>query len=157
MKYYVKDLRLTKDENGERECHVELNNGSIVKICACYEGWEQYNGTYEELCTTVDIAYYVNEWLHTGKINEEDENEIYNIRQSIAEEYMKDNIYEVFDDIDNFDERLSIAISEMDHDRCTLQQAAPRLYNQMQDVIYDWCMDNDYYNADDFDIETIAC
>lgn len=68
MEYRITDIEFTKDENGEREVHVTLNNGTIVKIYACYESWAQYNGTTPELSATVDVAERVNDWLHGGEI-----------------------------------------------------------------------------------------
>ena len=48
----------------DREVVVTLDNDTEVHIAACYESWEQWGGTTEELGCTVDIADCVNEWLH---------------------------------------------------------------------------------------------
>lgn len=65
MEYYISSIDfINVDDVENREVIVTLNNGTEVHICACYESWEQYNGTTPELATTVDIADCVNEWLH---------------------------------------------------------------------------------------------
>jgi hypothetical protein len=47
-----------------REVVVTLDNGTEVHIVRCYESWEQFGGTTDELYCTVDIADCVNDWLH---------------------------------------------------------------------------------------------
>ncbi len=70
--YEVIDIDFLNEENvEEREVHVTLNNGSVVHICACCESFEQYNGTIDELKSTVDIAMEVNDWLHGEDIDKE--------------------------------------------------------------------------------------
>lgn len=70
--YEVIDVEFLNEENvGEREVHVTLNNGSVVHICACHESFEQYNGTIDELKSTIDIAMEVNGWLHGEDIDKE--------------------------------------------------------------------------------------
>lgn len=65
MEYYISSIDfINVDDVENREVIVTLNNGTEVHICACYEAWEQYNGTTPELATTVDVADCVNEWLH---------------------------------------------------------------------------------------------
>lgn len=63
----VKAINFTRDENGNREVHVEMSNGELVKICRCHESWEQYNVTFNEKRVTVDVADRVNGWLHGGE------------------------------------------------------------------------------------------
>ena len=67
----MENYRIIKIEftetNGEREVHVFLDNGTIVKIVLCYESWEQYNATTPELSHTIDVADAVNDWLHGGE------------------------------------------------------------------------------------------
>lgn len=48
----------------DREVVVTLDNDTEIHIAACYESWEQWGGTTEELGYTVDVADCVNEWLH---------------------------------------------------------------------------------------------
>jgi intracellular sulfur oxidation DsrE/DsrF family protein len=68
MNYEVVDIEFVNEENvEEREVHVTLDNGSVVHICACQESFEQYNGTLDELKTTLDIAESSVEWLHGGE------------------------------------------------------------------------------------------
>lgn len=68
MNYEVVDIEFVNEENvEEREVHVALDNGSVVHICACQESFEQYNGTLDELKTTIDIAESSVEWLHGGE------------------------------------------------------------------------------------------
>ena len=68
MNYEVVDIEFVNEENvEEREVHVALDNGSVVHICACQESFEQYNGTLDELKTTLDIAESSVEWLHGGE------------------------------------------------------------------------------------------
>lgn len=68
MNYKVVDIEFVNEENvEEREVHVALDNGSVVHICACQESFEQYNGTLDELKTTIDIAESSVEWLHGGE------------------------------------------------------------------------------------------
>lgn len=63
--YKISDINLHYGESvDEREVHVTLDNGTIVKICACHESWEQYNATTDEDYATVDVAEYYNSWLH---------------------------------------------------------------------------------------------
>lgn len=67
----MENYRIIKIEftetNGEREAHVTLDNGTVVKIAPCYESWQQYNATTPELSHTMDVADAVNDWLHGGK------------------------------------------------------------------------------------------
>ena len=46
---------------------VGLSNGAVVKIVACYEGWEQYNATIKEKKVSLPIAERFNECLHGGE------------------------------------------------------------------------------------------
>lgn len=63
-KIKVKAINFTHDEDGDREVHVEMSNGELVKITSCYESWEQYNSYRDILSLTVDVAERVNGWLH---------------------------------------------------------------------------------------------
>ena len=58
----IKLLNANDVEN--RQVQVPLSNGTVIKIEKCYESWQQYGGTIEELGMTVDIAERYNNWLH---------------------------------------------------------------------------------------------
>ena len=58
----IKLLNANDVEN--RQVEVTLSNGTVIKIKKCYESWQQYGGTIEELGMTVDIAERYNKWLH---------------------------------------------------------------------------------------------
>lgn len=90
--YKISDIDLHYGESvDKREIHVTLDNGTIVKICACHESWEQYNATTDELYTTVDVAEYYNSWLHGDEEPEPFENE-------------HPELFECYEDDDDFDE-----------------------------------------------------
>lgn len=48
----------------KRSVKVTLTNGTRITIVPCYESWEQYGGTREELYITVPVAERFNAWLH---------------------------------------------------------------------------------------------
>lgn len=48
----------------ERFIDVRLNTGTVVVIEKCYESWQQYGGTEDELWVTMPIAEKYNGWLH---------------------------------------------------------------------------------------------
>lgn len=58
----IKLLNANDVEN--RQVEVTLSNGTVIKIEKCYESWQQYGGTIEELGMTVDITERYNNWLH---------------------------------------------------------------------------------------------
>lgn len=65
MKYYITDIEFhDASDPQDREVIVTLNNETKIHITSCYESWEQYGGTRDELSTTVDVADEVNGWLH---------------------------------------------------------------------------------------------
>ena len=47
---------LNVDNIEDRECICTLNNGTKVHISSCYESWEQWGGTTNELFVTMPIA-----------------------------------------------------------------------------------------------------
>ena len=57
------------DNIENREVVVTLNNGIQIHIVACYESWQQYGGTIDEMKITAPIAEQYNGWLH-GEENE---------------------------------------------------------------------------------------
>ena len=70
----IKLLNANDVEN--RQVEVTLSNGTVIKIEKCYESWQQYGGTVEELGLTVDIAERCNKWLH-GIEDIDDVSELY--------------------------------------------------------------------------------
>jgi hypothetical protein len=68
--FIMDDLQVIKvefvntDSIKDRECICTLNNGTEVHISSCYESWQQWGGTRDELSTTAVIAECVNDWLH---------------------------------------------------------------------------------------------
>lgn len=63
--YKIKDIEFKN--NGkikDREVVVTLDNDTEIHIASCYESWQQWGGTRDELCCTVDVAECANDWLH---------------------------------------------------------------------------------------------
>ena len=58
----IKLLNANDVEN--RQVEVTFSNGTVIKIEKCYDSWQQYGGTIEELGMTVDIVERYNNWLH---------------------------------------------------------------------------------------------
>lgn len=52
------------NQPNRRKVKVTLNTGSVVYIERCYESWQQYGGTTQELYETMPIAEEYNAWLH---------------------------------------------------------------------------------------------
>ena len=62
---YVRSIRFLEDNGrSDRKIKVKLSSGSTVTIEKCYESWEQYGGTEDELYVTMPIAEEYNGWLH---------------------------------------------------------------------------------------------
>jgi len=59
---------LFQNQPNRRKIKVTLTNGNVVFIERCYESWEQYGGTTEELWETMPIAEKYNDWLHGGEM-----------------------------------------------------------------------------------------
>lgn len=149
--YYIKSVGFTT-EDGERLVTATLSNNAVVKISPCYESWQQYNCTTNEMRTTVGIADIVNEWLH-GEA-EEPESDVNNEIIAVAIAWLKENQSEVFGDIADYDSRSEHAMNVMDEMRCPLSVADNSLYNAMNDKLTDWCNDNDF-DPDEFDPDSI--
>lgn len=62
--YKITDIDIVNRKKGEREVVCTLDNGTEIHITDCYESWEQWGGTRDELACTVDIADCINGWLH---------------------------------------------------------------------------------------------
>ena len=56
--------KLFENQIKKRKVKVTLANKTVIYIVPCYESWEQYGGTVEELKLTVPIAEKYNRWLH---------------------------------------------------------------------------------------------
>lgn len=55
---------LNADDIENRQVKVTLSNGTEITIVRCWESWEQYGGTTDELRITINIADKYNNWLH---------------------------------------------------------------------------------------------
>ena len=53
-----------QNQPSRRRIKVTLTNGTRIFIESCYEGWQQYGGTTEELSLTMHLAEKYNDWLH---------------------------------------------------------------------------------------------
>lgn len=61
----IEDISFKYDADpAKREVLVTLDNGTVVHIGSCYESWQQWGGTTDELYATVDVADIMNGWLH---------------------------------------------------------------------------------------------
>ena len=67
MKLAIRKIeRLFENQPTRRKVKVTLSNKTVIYIEPCYESWEQYGGTREELWLTVPVAERYNRWLHGG-------------------------------------------------------------------------------------------
>lgn len=68
----TKELKVRKiellyvNQPNRRKVKVTLTNGTRIYIERCYESWQQYGGTIDELRVSQPIAEKYNEWLHEG-------------------------------------------------------------------------------------------
>ena len=61
----IKNIQLLYvNQPSRRKVKVVLSNGTRIYIESCYESWQQYGGTTEELWLTMPIAEKYNAWLH---------------------------------------------------------------------------------------------
>lgn len=68
MAITIKNVKfLYENRPSQRKIKVKLSTGATVTIESCYESWEQYGGTKEELFVTMPIAEQYNGWLHGGE------------------------------------------------------------------------------------------
>lgn len=68
MKLYIRYLQfIGQTKKHDRMVKVGLSNGAVVKIVACYEGWQQYSATVDEKKVAMPIAERFNDWLHGGE------------------------------------------------------------------------------------------
>ena len=67
---HMRDVKVSKIElrgvsrKEKRSVKATLTNGTGITIVPCYESWEQYGGTRDELYITVPVAERYNAWLH---------------------------------------------------------------------------------------------
>lgn len=141
------------ENNEERELKVNLSNGTQITICGCQGSWQQYGGDERELWVTVPIAESAAAWLNGEE--EYDEYKMERIRLDIADEYLRENLESVCNGIEDFDERLGIALRKMDMYRCPLRMADISLYNEIAEAIGEFAVENNF-DEDYFDVETIV-
>ena len=61
----IKKIELSGENRPKnRKVKVTLSNGTKITIVPCYESWEQFGGTQDELRVTVPVADKYNAWLH---------------------------------------------------------------------------------------------
>ena len=61
----IKNIELVGNNRPKnRKVKVTLTNGTTITIVPCYDSWEQYGGTVDELRVTVPVADEYNAWLH---------------------------------------------------------------------------------------------
>lgn len=56
--------KLFQNQVSRRKIKVTLTNKTVIYIERCYDSWQQYGGTTEELWLTVPVANRYNSWLH---------------------------------------------------------------------------------------------
>lgn len=66
----------------------------------------------------------------------------------------KEMVQFIIDSVVDFDKHYSRALEIIGEERCPLRMADRRLYDNICDIIDDWCDDNGH-NPDDYDIEEI--
>lgn len=66
----------------------------------------------------------------------------------------KEMVQLVIDSVVDFDAHYNRALEIIGSERCPFSMADRRLYDAIQDVIDDWCSDNEK-DPDDYDIEEI--
>jgi len=65
---YIKSVRyLYENVPSRRQLKIKLSSGSTVTAESCYESWQQWGGTRDELYITLPIVDAHNEWLHGGE------------------------------------------------------------------------------------------
>jgi hypothetical protein len=55
---------LSENRPSKRQLKITLNNGTIIRAQACYESWQQWGGTENELWATMPTVEAHNDWLH---------------------------------------------------------------------------------------------
>ena len=66
-KIYIKKIEYPYEkQKSHRQLKMTLSNKTVVRAVACYESWEQWGGTEEELYITMPTVEKHNGWLHGG-------------------------------------------------------------------------------------------
>lgn len=66
---YIKEIRyFGVNRKSRRRLRFKLSNGAKPEAVPCYEGWEIYNATKQEILTVMDAVEFHNEWLHGGEL-----------------------------------------------------------------------------------------
>jgi hypothetical protein len=66
---YIKSISyIGENRKNDRKLKIKLSNGSTIQAAKCYESWEQWGGTIDELRLTMPIVDSHNEWLHGGQL-----------------------------------------------------------------------------------------
>lgn len=73
--YINKIEYLHENQKSRRELKITLSNKRVIRVAACYESWEQWGGTSDELYVTMPTVERHNTWLHGGPRPEEDSND----------------------------------------------------------------------------------
>ena len=58
---------LYENQPKRRQLKLKLSNDTAIRAEACYESWQQWGGTMEELYVTMPIVEAHNDWLHGGE------------------------------------------------------------------------------------------
>ena len=67
---YIKNELITRNKKGEiTEINFTLSNGTRITAQSCYESWQQWGGTTEELGLTVDRLEELNPKFERDEIN----------------------------------------------------------------------------------------
>ena len=64
-RYQILSVDLEDDGDiDDRKVIVTLENGTKITIESCYESFQQYGGTENELWSSIGVAYAFTPWLH---------------------------------------------------------------------------------------------
>jgi len=64
---------LYENQPSRRRLKITLSNGAKIKAESCYESWQQWGGTTDDLYITMPIVEANNEWLHGGEKSTQNE------------------------------------------------------------------------------------
>ena len=68
MPHRIKSIEyLYESKPSRRELKIKLTNRTIIHACSCYESWQQWGGSTEELYATMPTVQAHNDWLHGGE------------------------------------------------------------------------------------------
>jgi len=64
-KYEVLKVELLNyDAPDERCIKIYLSSGTVITAVPCYESWQQWGGTRDELYSSMPVVEQFNGWLH---------------------------------------------------------------------------------------------